>query len=305
VAITVFTSTYNRASTLPRVRASLLRQTLDPDRFEWIVIDDGSTDRTEDLVRGWHRAPFPIRYSWQPNRGKHIAWNRAANDAQGALFVVIDSDDACTPEALERFVAAWDSVPTAEREGLAGVLARCQTADGTPIGPPLPATRTVDFAELSLRRLLPHDTWSAMRTDVLRQFPFPDLATQLVPEGSLFQRVARRYRWLVLDECLLVYFRAAHGRTDQLSRLSPWRYPEGMAFMQRTLLDHSWRFARRMPLELARAAVHFDRFSLHARSRLPDEIGSLEHGPARALCWAALPAAYALYVLDQGRQRGT
>jgi glycosyltransferase involved in cell wall biosynthesis len=300
-AITVFTPTYNRATTLPRVRESLLRQTLDPDRFEWVVVDDGSSDGTGDLVRSWEGAPFGLRYLWQSNRGKHVAWNRAVEQARGELFVVLDSDDACTPEALERFVSVWEALPEAERRSLAGVLARCRTADGRLIGPPLPPTKTIDFAELSLRRLLPHDTWAAMRTEVLKAFPFPELRAPLLPEGSLFQRVARQYRWLTLDECLLVYFRAEHGRDDQLSRMPPWRYPAGVAYMQRTVLDHSWRLANRVPLEILRAAVHFDRFSLHAGASLPKEIGSLEHAPVRVLCWAALPAAYAVYLRDKRR----
>jgi glycosyltransferase involved in cell wall biosynthesis len=304
VDVTVFTSTYNRVATLPRVRESLLSQTLDPTRFEWIIVDDGSTDGTGDLVRSWGDAPFSVDYRWQENRGKHCAWNRAVEAAKGELFVSIDSDDGCVPEALERFVSAWGP-PEANRRDLAGVLARCQTAEGVAIGPPLPSMETVDFAELSLRRLLPHDTWSAMRTGVLREFPFPELRARLVPEGSLFQRVARRYRWLTLDECLLVYFRAEHGRPDQLSRLSPWRYPAGVAFMQRTVLDHSWRLARKVPLELARAAVHFDRFSLHAGSSLFDEIGSLEHRGARALCWAALPVGAAMVVADHLRHKAS
>lgn len=303
VAITVFTATFDRAATLPRVRDSLLRQTLDPARFEWAIVDDGSTDGTRALVESWMDAPFAIRYSWQPNSGKHIAWNRAVADARGELFAVIDSDDACVPQALERFVSVWAALPASRRETLAGVLARCQTAEGVPIGPPLPGVETADFAELGLRRQLPHDTWITMRTDVLRTYPFPPLRAPLVPEGALWHQIARRYRWLVLDECLLVYFRAEHGRGDQLSRLSAWRYPAGMAFMQKSMLDHSWRLARLVPAEFARIAVHFDRFSMHAGLSIGREIASLEHPGARALCWAVLPVACAAYLADKGRGR--
>ena len=300
--ITVFTATYNRADTLPRVRDSLLLQTLDPGQFEWVIVDDGSTDGTGDLVRSW-QTPFAVRYSWQPNSGKHVAWNRAVAEARGELFTVIDSDDACVPGALERFVSVWASLPDARRRELAGILARCQTADGLPIEPRLPEQETGDLAELDLLRRLPHDTWITTRTDVLRSNPFPELRVPLLPEGALWHQIARRYRWLLLDECLLVYFRADHGRTDQLSRMSAWRYPAGMAFMQRCMLDHSWRLFWRAPAQFLRIAVHFDRFSLHAGLPVGREIGALEHSRARALCWCALPVACAVVTVDRCRGR--
>ena len=201
-----------------------------------------------------------------------------------SFFVVIDSDDACVPEALSRFVSVWASIPEDLRGALAGILARCQTADGVSIGPSLPDERTADFAELALLGRLPHDTWTAMRTDVLRNYPFPELAVPLLPEGALWQQIARRYRWQLLDECLLIYYRADHGRADQLSRMSAWRYPPAWPSMQKTILEHSWRFARRAPATFLRAAVHFDRFSLHAGLSVFREITMLEHAHRPARC---------------------
>ena len=94
---TVFTPTCNRCATLPRVYASLAAQTFRD--FEWLIVDDGSTDCTAALVDKWTaQADFPIRYLRQENRGKHIASNRAVREARGELFLVLDSDDACVPQ---------------------------------------------------------------------------------------------------------------------------------------------------------------------------------------------------------------
>jgi glycosyltransferase involved in cell wall biosynthesis len=117
---TVFTPSYQRAKTLPRVYESLQSQTFTD--FEWLVIDDGSTDNTRALVAGWQQdARFPIRYLFQKNAGKHVAYNRAARLARGELLVTLDSDDSCLPNALERFYFWWQSIPSAQRDGFAGV----------------------------------------------------------------------------------------------------------------------------------------------------------------------------------------
>src|SRR5207237_1817583 len=106
-AFTVFTATFNRAHTLPRVYDSLRVQTLTD--FEWLVVDDGSTDGTRELVAGWAAQPaFPIRYFHQENSGKHVAENVAVREAHGRFTATLDSDDWYAPDALESSLAAWE-----------------------------------------------------------------------------------------------------------------------------------------------------------------------------------------------------
>src|SRR5271157_5948645 len=99
---TVFTPTYNRVRLLPRVYNSLCKQTY--SNFEWLIIDDGSTDGTPDLVKKWEsEGHLSIRYYHQENQGKHIAWNKAADLARGEYFLCADSDDEFVPNSLESF----------------------------------------------------------------------------------------------------------------------------------------------------------------------------------------------------------
>jgi len=112
---TLFTATFNRAHTLHRVYESLVCQTLRD--FEWLIVDDGSTDSTREVVEGWQsEAAIPIRYYHQPNAGYHIAFNRGVELARGELFLSLGSDDACKPYALERFYHHWMAIPETERE---------------------------------------------------------------------------------------------------------------------------------------------------------------------------------------------
>ena len=110
ITFTVFTPTYNRAATLPRVYASLRDQTIKD--FEWLIVDDGSTDNTREMVTKWQSEckDFDIRYIYQENQHKKVALNRAVAEARGELFIVLDSDDSCVADAVETFQKVWQSM---------------------------------------------------------------------------------------------------------------------------------------------------------------------------------------------------
>lgn len=106
---TVFTATYNRAYILPRLFESLCSQT--QKSFEWLIIDDGSTDETEKLVESWkcrNDIGFPINYHKKANNGKPRAINDGVNFAKGRYFVMVDSDDYLIENAIEK-MALWVS----------------------------------------------------------------------------------------------------------------------------------------------------------------------------------------------------
>ena len=92
ILLTIFTPTFNRAHTLVRLYEGLLKQT--EKVFEWLIVDDGSTDGTKNLVEGFiQERKLNIRYFYQENQGKHIAINKGVSEARGNYFLTIDSDD--------------------------------------------------------------------------------------------------------------------------------------------------------------------------------------------------------------------
>ncbi len=134
---TVFTATFNRARVLHRVYDSLRTQTFRD--FEWLVVDDGSTDGTGALVEAWRaEANFPIRYRYQENRGKHVACNRAVAEARGRFFLTLDSDDACVPQALARLNRYWEEIPEREQPGFSAVTVLCMDEAGRIVGDRFP-----------------------------------------------------------------------------------------------------------------------------------------------------------------------
>lgn len=98
----VVTPTYNRADLLSRVYLSLKKQSF--KSFEWIVIDDGSTDNTLDVISEFKKdANFTIKYIKTKNSGKVSALNTSIEYCEGFFYLVFDSDDWCDSNALEVF----------------------------------------------------------------------------------------------------------------------------------------------------------------------------------------------------------
>ncbi len=203
LAITVMTATWNRAHTLPRLYESLCRQTV--GGFEWLVVDDGSTDSSADLIRQWRReAGFSISCHSQPRGGKHVAINTAVLAARGELFLILDSDDWLLPHSLERFLAIWEAIPLSERDRFAGVAGRCVRRDGSLVGRPL-AMEVIDSDPVRIRTQwhVVGDLAEIVRTSVMREYPLPVFEGEtFLSEGALWWPMARRYRLRYVDEPL-------------------------------------------------------------------------------------------------------
>ena len=108
--ITVFTPCYNRAHTIERLYHSLVLQT--NKNFEWIIVDDGSTDNTEQIVNVFIKESndFPICYFKKDNGGKHTAINFGVQKANGEAFFIVDSDDWLPKNAIDRIIYYFDQI---------------------------------------------------------------------------------------------------------------------------------------------------------------------------------------------------
>jgi glycosyltransferase involved in cell wall biosynthesis len=300
---TVFTPTYNRAATLDRVHGSLLRQTFTD--FEWLIVDDGSTDGTADLVERWRVAsPFPIRYVWQPNQGKHVAMNNGVELARGELFLTIDSDDECVPVALERLKHHWDEIPAAERGGFAAVAALAADQHGRLVGTRFPAD-VLDSTpmELVYRYKMRGDKWGFTRTDVLRAYPFPVVeGAPFMPESLVWDEIALSYRTRFVNEVLLInWIRPPSGPTDR--SMSALRIARGLARWNLYVLNHHLRWVRHDPVRFVLSAVRYTRFSLLDHQGPITQLRALSSAYARLLWLATLPIGAAAFARDRWRIR--
>jgi glycosyltransferase involved in cell wall biosynthesis len=282
---TVFTPTFNRAAMLPDVYADLRAQTLGD--FEWLIVDDGSTDGTGALVESWMAAsPFPIRYSSQQNSGKHVALNRGVREARGRFIAILDSDDRCTPGSLAAFAAAWETIPPADRDRFSSVIALCCTPDGDIIGRPLPAP-FVDASTLAehLRYRGAGERWGVTRTDVLRRFPLPEIpGERFIAEGVAWNRMAREYKARFINQALQLKRFQPGGLTASIVAVRV-RSPKGAMIYYTETMQPDVPASQRL-----RAAVNYVRFGLHAGTTVGRLIAN---APNAALAALALVPGYA------------
>lgn len=186
--ITVFTPTYNRAHILHRCYESLCAQT--SYDFKWLIVDDGSTDGTGELVKDWiaQEKRFSIEYRYKENGGLHTAYNLALELVDTELFVCMESDDIFTSDAMAIIERVWTEI---RDSGCVGFISLCKDMDGNVIGPLYPEdVKTTLYREH--RRIAPGDKQYVFRTAALKQvFPM-----RVFPGERFFDP---KYRFFALD----------------------------------------------------------------------------------------------------------
>lgn len=191
--VTIFTPTYNRAYILEKLYESLLIQS--SKDFEWLIVDDGSQDSTEDLVMSLiAQNKISINYIKVENGGKHRAINKGVDMAQGESFFIVDSDDRLAENAVERILYHFDFVR--DDKGFAGVSGLKVYFNGQRVG------GEEDFNVLNCSALdfrfrykIRGDVAEVFKTDILRKYKFPELEGEtFFPEALVWNRIAQKYK---------------------------------------------------------------------------------------------------------------
>ena len=197
--MTVFTPAFNRANTLPRLYDSLCSQEV--FKFEWIIVDDGSTDETGSLVEGWlsSNTPFEIRYFLLEHGGKQRAINYAVKKASFPFFFIVDSDDVLTPDAISKALKWCEGIDTCP--DLAGVSGVRGTIEGRYRSEaPLFEGEFIDASNLDrVKYGLGGDMAEIYKTELLNKYPFPVWPDEtFTPESVIWNRIALdgyKIRW--------------------------------------------------------------------------------------------------------------
>ncbi len=231
--ITVFTPTYNRGHLLNRVYNSLLIQNF--SNFEWLIVDDGSTDCTEEIVmRLMSENKLTIRYYKKNNGGKHTAINLGVSKALGNLFLILDSDDFLTANALELQYNAWKCIK--DKENVIGITGLSIDSNNQVIG-----TRFKEqcayrkFTDIYFKDEVKGDKSVAFKTEILAANPFPEPKDiTFVLEAVIWHKLAINYLMCVINKPIQIIEYLNEGLTNSNYKKS---YLKGLLFSYAQLLE--------------------------------------------------------------------
>lgn len=201
--ITILTPSYNRAHTLPALYESLLKQ--DTDVFEWLIVDDGSTDATRKLVEGWQgEGKISIRYLHKQNGGKHTALNEGIRLIESELTFIVDSDDWLPENAVEIILQYHEKYR--EMEGLCGYSFLRFYPDGKVNDAFYPQDEWIDtYVNARINAGIAGDKAEVFFTDVLKRYPFPVYeGEKFVPEDLVWVQMSGPYKMVHINRCVYI-----------------------------------------------------------------------------------------------------
>ncbi|MBD5231220.1 MAG: glycosyltransferase family 2 protein [Bacteroidales bacterium] len=273
-ALTIFTPTYNRANTLHRLFASLKRQTCKD--FEWLVINDGSTDNTSELFAGWlnEDVGFTIKYYEVNNGGKNRALNLGIQKACGEYFMILDSDDLLTDDAVD-FICQ-NMADVAANDSFIGTSGRKGDLNGMPLGVSKKEYTEEGYIDCSnLERSqynLQRDMAEVFFTEKLRRYEFKVWeGEKFTPEEVVWNQMALdgyKLRWFNKVIYLCEYQQGGlSDSTWRLLRDNPMGY--AMMFNQRLLIENYLKGRLRNALQYGSCCILAKKPSMVFKSHTP------------------------------------
>lgn len=217
--ISVLTPTHNRCESLRRLYRSLEASSY--KEFEWIIVDDGSTDDTRKTVEEIQsQSTFPVSYYYQENRGKYIALNRLYELAQTEYCFQIDDDDELLPEAMAHGLELWDSMPPEKKEKVWCVVGRCVDSEtGAMVGKAFPDGINA-LGRKALRKTLKQcagEKCGFQKVSVVKSYRFPEIdGVKFIFESFLWDQINGDYEQFYTNEAFRIYYMPKRGG-DNLS----------------------------------------------------------------------------------------
>ena len=254
--VTVFTPVYNRANTLERLYSSLCSQTYKD--FEWLIVNDGSTNSTGEVLANIKSKDhfFNIVVIDKENGGKHTAINRGIKEAKGELFFIADSDDLLPDDSLQIITQEFEKIRN--DDSFSGICGIDQDPSGKIIGTGLPAD-IIDChpTELRYKYGVQGDLKEVFRTEVLKQYPFPELeGEKFCPEVLVWFRISRKYKMRFLNRTV---YTADYQPTGITANITANR----MQSPTLSMMTYSEMLTHNLPLRVkTRAAINYWRFRL-------------------------------------------
>ena len=241
---TIFTPTYNRKELLKNLYESLKNQKYKD--FEWIIVDDGSSDETELSVRQFlDEKILNIKYFYKENGGKQRAYNYGVEKAQGELFICLDSDDKYVDNALETILKYWKKYENDSKIAGMGYLSIYE--NGEVIGTKFPEDEMIATQfDIYNKYKVKGDKGLMFRTNILKQFPFPVFeGEKFTTEAVIYNRISEKYKMLYVNEKIEIKEYQGDGLTSKYNDLLV-RNPKGQALYHNEKNRHKMTFKEKI-----------------------------------------------------------
>lgn len=191
--LTIFTPTYNRAYLLSESYATLKNQTCKD--FEWLIVDDGSVDNTEELVQQWvDEKEIDITYIKTENRGKPSATNTSIEKCTSDLWVCVDSDDHLAEDAVEKILSDYEIIK--EDRNCNGIISNMYDYDGNVLGGrEFPSRYTyIKYQDIRYKEKINADLMRIYKTSVLKKYRYPIISGEkFIGESYVYEQIGTMY----------------------------------------------------------------------------------------------------------------
>lgn len=241
---TIFTPTYNRKELLKNLYESLKNQTYKD--FEWIIVDDGSSDGTELSVRQFlDEKILNIKYFYKENGGKQRAYNYGVEKARGELFICLDSDDKYVDNALETILKYWKNYE--DDIEIAGMGYLSIYENGEVIGTKFPEDEMIATQfDIYNKYKVKGDKGLMFRTNILKQYPFPVFdGEKFTTEAVIYNRISEKYKMLYVNEKIEIKEYQGDGLTSKYNDLLV-KNPKGQALYHNEKNRHKMTFKEKI-----------------------------------------------------------
>lgn len=286
IILTIFTPTYNRKNILDRGYNSLLRQT--NKNFKWLIIDDGSTDNTRELVDKWIKNDngFEIKYIYKQNGGLHTAYNTAIDNINTELCTCVDSDDFMPDDAVEKIITYWKKYGSKQYAGIVGLDF---DLDNNVVGDMLPDKKSINLIDLLIGKydLVNGDRKNIVRTELYKEVsPMKSFGDEKnFNPHYMHLQISKNYEFLVLNENLCYVEYQQGGMSDSIFKQY---YNSPKSFAETRRLYMSFQGAS-IGFKI-RQAIHYDSSCILSR----DYMDILKKSPNKILTILCIPFGIAL-----------
>lgn len=219
---TICTPTYNRAPLLSRLHSSLQKNVSESIKIQWLLVDDGSKDNTEEVVSSFpHTEGLDIIYIKKENHGKHSCLNYAFKEAEGELFLILDSDDLLPADALSKIKSYW--LPIRDNNKIAGIIGHCiKYSDNYILGdlfPTSPVYSTILNNNYKLN--LKGDRADFIRTSLLHDKEYPIISEErFMPEGYVTLDFDEHYFYYCINDNFKIVEYQDSGISNNYAKLA-------------------------------------------------------------------------------------